>query len=84
MYGVRTRSNFIDSTAELIKLEELAATGNVNDGWFSFGIDIVSLYGTRQPELVWMGWMMQWPPVERIGLLYRVSGMAEGYGAADF
>jgi len=41
-----------DSTAALIKLEELAASGQVVDTWFSFSIDIVSLYDSLQHSLV--------------------------------
>ena len=41
-----------DSTAALMKLEELAASGQVDDTWFSFSIDIVSLYDSLQHSLV--------------------------------
>ena len=41
-----------DSTAALIKLEQLAASGEVDDSWISFSIDIVSLYDSLQHSLV--------------------------------
>ena len=43
-----------DSTAALIRLENLAASGQVDDSWFSFNIDIVSLYDSLKHSLVMM------------------------------
>lgn len=41
-----------DSTAALMKLENLGASGEVDDSWFSISIDIVSLYDSLRHELV--------------------------------
>lgn len=41
-----------DSTAALMKLEDLGASGEVDDSWFSISIDIVSLYDSLRHELV--------------------------------
>ena len=41
-----------DSTAALISLENMESLGIVDDSWFSFGIDIVSLYDSLLHKLV--------------------------------